>query len=75
VRKRSIKNIVDRINSLQRRLILNLECGHNISVTEAELDKHPFLRSQLEELREYDCPLCPDAPKIPEPPHVRPVFE
>lgn len=60
-RLRKVKRIVDAMVT-QKRVIIHLDCGHNMSITEAQMDKSPFLFSRAEQLREFMCTICPDPP-------------
>lgn len=66
-----IKRVVDAIQ-LQRRVILHLECMHNVTIPELR-----FITSEtpltFEVGDEYLCPFCPDAPPKPEDPPQAPA--
>lgn len=59
---RAIKHIVDALRS-QDRIIVQLECGHNISITRMQLEADLVPGMTQQELAHADsmlCPFCPD---------------
>lgn len=65
-----IKKVVNALQ-LQRRVILQLECGHNVSIPDLRFVHEPDLNFEAGD--EHLCPFCPDAAPKPEDPPARPA--
>lgn len=63
-RPRAVKRVVNALHS-QARLIVHLECGHNMSIDarEAYTDEGHARLMQIEASRMMLCTECPDLPK------------
>jgi hypothetical protein len=57
VRVQKVRRIVD-ARGTQRRLILNMDCGHNISISELDVAAGVVEAQPTE----YECRACPDPP-------------
>ncbi len=65
MRNRALKKMVNALTT-QKRLILQLECGHNLGLSPAETDAlggETGIRERLIASRgQWPCPICPDLP-------------
>lgn len=64
MREQQIKRIVDSLDG-QGRMIVNLTCGHNPSITLREIQADPTVMEDLrraERTGKYMCPFCEDPP-------------